>query len=440
MEHIEEAGIHSGDSACVLPPITLGADQVAAVEEATARLGRALGVVGILNVQFAFKGQRLYVLEANPRASRSVPFVEKVTGLPVAKAAAWLMTGSTLAGLALRGAEPAHVGVKEAVLPFARFPGADSLLGPEMRSTGEVLGLDARFGAAFAKSQEAAYGALPAKGVAFLSVRNADKRAIVLPAKRLADLGFTLVATTGTAGVLRRNGMEATIVRKGHEGPDNVVDRIRAGEIDLVVNTPAGPGAREDGYDIRIAAVAADIPCITTLSGLTAVVQGIEARLAGDLAVRPLQAWHAAQPAAVRMTPVRELCEVLERRRVGEYQALTLAAPQIAETARPGQFVHLLATEDRSFPLRRPFSLWRVELSEAAGHRRGRVRRGRGRDQGAGRAAAPRRGRRARAAGPGVRPARGAGRLRAGRRRLRHRPAVLPGHRAAGASAAGSTS
>ena len=302
MEHIEEAGIHSGDSACVLPPITLGADQVAAVEEATARLGRALGVVGILNVQFAFKGQRLYVLEANPRASRSVPFVEKVTGLPVAKAAALLMTGSTLAGLALEATEPAHVGVKEAVLPFARFPGADSLLGPEMRSTGEVLGIDARFGAAFAKSQEAAYGALPAKGVAFLSVRNADKRAIVLPAKRLADLGFTLVATTGTAGVLRRNGMDAEIVRKGHEGPDNVVDRIRAGEIDLVVNTPAGPGAREDGYDIRIAAVAADIPCITTLSGLTAVVQGIEARLAGDLTVRPLQAWHDG-PAGRRSGP-----------------------------------------------------------------------------------------------------------------------------------------
>jgi carbamoyl-phosphate synthase large subunit len=293
MEHIEEAGIHSGDSACVLPPITLGADQVAAVEEATARLGRALGVVGVLNVQFAFKGERLYVLEANPRASRSVPFVEKVTGLPVAKAAALLMTGSTLAGLGLQAAEPGHVGVKEAVLPFARFPGADSLLGPEMRSTGEVLGLDAGFGAAFAKSQEAAYGALPFKGVAFLSVRNADKRAIVLPAKRLADLGFTLVATTGTAGILRRNGVEAQVVRKGHEGPDNVVDRIRAGGIDLVVNTPAGPGAREDGYDIRIAAVAADIPCITTLSGLTAVVQGIEARLAGDLAVRPLQAWHA---------------------------------------------------------------------------------------------------------------------------------------------------
>jgi carbamoyl-phosphate synthase large subunit len=294
MEHIEEAGVHSGDSACVLPPITLGPDQVAAVGEATARLGRALGVVGILNVQFALKGERLYVLEANPRASRSVPFVEKVTGLPVARAAALLMTGSTLEELGLGDppAEPAHVGVKEAVLPFARFPGADSLLGPEMRSTGEVLGLDASFGAAFAKSQEAAYGALPTKGVAFLSVRNADKRAIVLPAKRLADLGFTLVATAGTAGVLARNGVPAAVVAKAHEGPDNVVERIRAGDIDVVVNTPQGSGARADGYDIRTAAVAADIPCITTLSGLTAVVQGIEAQLAGDLAVRPLQQWH----------------------------------------------------------------------------------------------------------------------------------------------------
>jgi carbamoyl-phosphate synthase large subunit len=297
MEHIEEAGVHSGDSACVLPPITLGPDQVAAVGEATVRLGRALGVVGILNVQFALKGERLFVLEANPRASRSVPFVEKVTGLPVARAAARLMTGSTLAELHLDGSgplaeEPAHVGVKEAVLPFARFPGADSLLGPEMRSTGEVLGLDASFGAAFAKSQEAAYGALPTKGVAFLSVRNADKRAIVLPAKRLADLGFTLLATAGTAGVLARNGVPAAVVAKAHEGPDNVVDRIRAGEVDVVVNTPQGSGARADGYDIRTAAVAADIPCVTTLSGLTAVVQGIEALLAGELAVRPLQAWH----------------------------------------------------------------------------------------------------------------------------------------------------
>jgi carbamoyl-phosphate synthase large subunit len=302
MEHIEEAGVHSGDSACVLPPITLGPDQVAAVGEATARLARALGVVGILNVQFAFKGDRLYVLEANPRASRSVPYVEKVTGLPVAKAAALLMTGRTLADLRresmlpdvdeVLGPEPGHVGVKEAVLPFARFPGADSLLGPEMRSTGEVLGLDRSFGAAFAKSQEAAYGALPTKGVAFLSVRNADKRAIVLPAKRLADLGFKLVATAGTASVLRRNGVPAEVVRKVYEGPDNVADLIRAGHIDVVVNTPQGSGPRSDGYEIRTAAVAADIPCVTTLSGLAAMVQGIEARQAGDLTVRSLQAYH----------------------------------------------------------------------------------------------------------------------------------------------------
>jgi carbamoyl-phosphate synthase large subunit len=303
MEHIEEAGVHSGDSACVLPPITLGPDQVAAVGEATTRLARTLGVIGILNVQFAFKGDRLYVLEANPRASRSVPYVEKVTGLPVAKAAALLMTGASLADLRAKGMlpggdgavgpEPGHVGVKEAVLPFARFPGADSLLGPEMRSTGEVLGLDRSFGAAYAKSQEGAYGALPTKGVAFLSVRNADKRAIVLPAKRLADLGFKLVATAGTAGVLRRNGVPVEVVRKVHEGPDNVVELIRAGAIDVVVNTPQGSGPRSDGYEIRTAAVATDIPCVTTLSGLTAMVQGIEARQAGEITVRSLQAYHA---------------------------------------------------------------------------------------------------------------------------------------------------
>jgi carbamoyl-phosphate synthase large subunit len=302
MEHIEEAGVHSGDSACALPPITLGPDQVDAVGEATARLAGALGVVGILNVQFAFKGERLYVLEANPRASRSVPFVEKVTGLPVARAAALIATGRTIDELRADGMlpkgdtvlapAPPHVGVKEAVLPFARFPGADSLLGPEMRSTGEVLGLDRSFGAAFAKSQESAYGALPTKGVAFLSVRNADKRAIVLPAKRLADLGFKLVASVGTASVLRRNGVPVEVVRKVHEGTPNVVDLIRAGEIDVVVNTPQGSGPRSDGYEIRTAAVATDIPCVTTLSGLAAMVQGIEARQTGELSVRSLQRYH----------------------------------------------------------------------------------------------------------------------------------------------------
>jgi carbamoyl-phosphate synthase large subunit len=302
MEHIEEAGVHSGDSACALPPITLGPDQVDAIGEATQRLARALGVVGILNVQFAFKGDRLYVLEANPRASRSVPFVEKVTGLSVAKAAALIATGRSIPelrkagmlppGEAVLAQQPCHVGVKEAVLPFARFPGADSLLGPEMRSTGEVLGLDRSFGAAYAKSQESAYGALPTKGVAFLSVRNADKRAIVLPAKRLADLGFKLAASVGTASVLRRNGVPVEVVHKVHEGSPNIVDLIRGGHIDVVVNTPQGSGPRTDGYEIRTAAVATDIPCVTTLSGLTAMVQGIEARQAGELTVRSLQGYH----------------------------------------------------------------------------------------------------------------------------------------------------
>jgi len=302
MEHIEEAGVHSGDSACALPPITLGPDQLDTIGEATQRLARALGVVGILNVQFAFKGDRLYVLEANPRASRSVPFVEKVTGLPVARAAALIATGRSIqelrkagmlpSGESVLAPQPDHVGVKEAVLPFARFPGADSLLGPEMRSTGEVLGLDRSFGAAYAKSQESAYGALPTKGVAFLSVRNADKRAIVLPAKRLADLGFKLTASVGTASVLRRNGVPVEVVHKVHEGSPNIVDLIRGGQIDVVVNTPQGSGPRSDGYEIRTAAVASDIPCVTTLSGLAAMVQGIEARQAGELTVRSLQGYH----------------------------------------------------------------------------------------------------------------------------------------------------
>jgi carbamoyl-phosphate synthase large subunit len=311
MEHIEEAGIHSGDSACVLPPVGLGADQVEQIAEAAERLAKELGVIGCLNIQFALQRDRLYVLEANPRASRSVPFVEKVTGLGVGAAAARVMAGATLAelraegmlpsGTGLLAPEPSYVGVKEAVLPFARFPGADSLLGPEMRSTGEVLGLDRTFGPAFAKSQEAAYGALPTTGTAFLSVNNADKRAIVLPARLLADLGFKLLATRGTAAVLARNGIPAAVVRKVHEtrddlpaatGAGHVVDLIRAGEIDVVVNTPKGSGPRTDGWEIRTAAVATGIPSITTLAGLTAMIQGVQARMDGAFTVRPLQAYH----------------------------------------------------------------------------------------------------------------------------------------------------
>jgi carbamoyl-phosphate synthase large subunit len=328
MEHIEEAGVHSGDSACALPPVALGSEQVRGIAEAARRLALELGVVGCINIQFALRRDTLYVLEANPRASRSVPFVEKVTGLDLGKAAARIMAGSTIPELRAEGLlppgddlmapEPRYVGVKEAVLPFARFPGADSLLGPEMRSTGEVLGLDRTFGPAFAKSQEAAYGALPTKGTAFLSVRDADKRAIVLPARLLADLGFKLTATEGTAAVLARNGVPATVLRKVRErtggrplqprdgavvdpgvpggvpgaGTGHVVDKIMAGEIDVVVNTPEGSGPRSDGYEIRTAAVATDIPCVTTLAGLTAMIQGIQARVDGGFTVRSLQDYH----------------------------------------------------------------------------------------------------------------------------------------------------
>ena len=316
MEHIEEAGVHSGDSACVLPPVALGGQQIRAIAEASERLAKALGVIGCINIQFALRRDILYVLEANPRASRSVPFVEKVTGLQIGRAAARIMAGATIAELRAEGMlpggdsllapEPPYVGVKEAVLPFARFPGADSLLGPEMRSTGEVLGLDRTFGPAFAKSQEAAYGALPTTGTAFLSVRDADKRAIVLPARFLADLGFKLVATEGTATVLARNGIPSAVLRKVHERAPgssegvagHVVDAIMAGEIDVVVNTPEGSGPRSDGWEIRTAAVATDIPCVTTLAGLAAMVQGIQARVDGGFTTRALQAYHTEVPAA----------------------------------------------------------------------------------------------------------------------------------------------
>jgi carbamoyl-phosphate synthase large subunit len=310
MEHIEEAGIHSGDSACVLPPITLGRSDIDAVRSHTEAIALGLGVRGLLNVQYALKGRILYILEANPRASRTVPFSSKATAMPLAKAAARIMTGSTIAELRAEGLlaadgdgatlpDGAPVAVKEAVMPFHRFrrpdgSGVDTLLGPEMRSTGEVMGIDVAFGPAFAKSQTASYGSLPTSGTVFVSVANADKRSIVFPAKRLADLGFTVVATSGTAEMLRRNGMDVQTIRKHFEGPDNVVDAIRAGRIDLVINTPYGQsGPRVDGYEIRTAAVAADIPCITTIAGAAAAIQGIEALIRGQVHVAPLQELHA---------------------------------------------------------------------------------------------------------------------------------------------------
>jgi carbamoyl-phosphate synthase large subunit len=313
MEHIEEAGIHSGDSACALPPITLGARDVAAVRAATAELARRIGVRGLLNVQYALKDDVLSVLEANPRASRTVPFVSKATAVPLAKAAARIALGASIAELRSAGLLPqegdggdlpldAPIAVKEAVLPFNRFrsadgSGVDTILGPEMRSTGEVMGIDAVFGTAFAKSQAAAYGSLPTKGRVFVSIANRDKRAALFPVKRLADLGFEVLATEGTAQVLRRNGVDVQVVPKYRAAPDDCVQRILRGDVDLVFNTPWGSpgnsGPRLDGYEIRTAAVAMGIPCITTVQGAAACVQGIEALQRGDVGVRSLQSYHA---------------------------------------------------------------------------------------------------------------------------------------------------
>jgi carbamoyl-phosphate synthase large subunit len=290
MEHIEEAGVHSGDSSCQIPPATLSDEELDEVESITRTLARRLGVVGLINLQLAVKDERVWVLEANPRASRTVPFVSKAVGVPLAKVATLVLTGRGLAELAAAGIVPTdphhyrhlpHTAVKAAVLPFGRFPGVDTILGPEMRSTGEVMGIDADPGRALAKALVAAGTALPREGTVFVSVANRDKRAVVFPAQRLADLGFRLVATKGTAGVLVRAGIPIERVAKVSEEASrevrSVVDLIRAGEVDLVINTPFGRGPRTDGYFIRTAAAQAGIPCITTLPGAFAAVRGIEA-------------------------------------------------------------------------------------------------------------------------------------------------------------------
>ena len=317
MEHIEEAGIHSGDSSCALPPITLGHREIERIREATEAIARGVGVRGLLNIQFALGSDILYVLEANPRASRTVPFVSKATATPLAKAAARVMLGESIAELRKAGVLPEEgdggtlpgdqpIAVKEAVMPFNRFRTADgsqvdTVLGPEMKSTGEVMGFDRDFGTAFSKSQAAAFGPLPTSGKVFVSVSNRDKRSMIFPVKVLADLGFEILATQGTAEVLRRNGVPCQVVRKHYEGvgPDGeptTVDLIRDGRIQLIVNTPYGAGgghARLDGYEIRTAAVMANVPCITTVQGLGAAVQGIEAMRRGDIGVRSLQEWAA---------------------------------------------------------------------------------------------------------------------------------------------------
>ncbi|MEV0276243.1 carbamoyl-phosphate synthase large subunit [Streptomyces sp. NPDC050610] len=320
MEHIEEAGIHSGDSACALPPITLGGYDIKRLRTSTEAIAKGVGVRGLINIQFAMAGDILYVLEANPRASRTVPFTSKATAVPLAKAAARISLGATVAELRAEGMLPktgdggtlpldAPISVKEAVLPWSRFRdasgrGVDTVLGPEMRSTGEVMGIDSVFGTAYAKSQAGAYGALPTKGRAFVSVANRDKRSMIFPARELVAHGFELLATSGTAEVLRRNGIKATVVRKqsegeGPNGEKTIVQLIHDGQVDLIVNTPYGTGGRLDGYDIRTASVARGVPCLTTVQALAAAVQGIEALTRGDVGVRSLQD-HAEHLTAAR--------------------------------------------------------------------------------------------------------------------------------------------
>jgi carbamoyl-phosphate synthase large subunit len=295
MQHVEEAGIHSGDSACVLPPHTLGPEMLAQIRAQTEGIARALGVVGLMNVQFAIHSDSgLYVIEANPRASRTVPFVSKAIGLPLAKLACRVVLGERIADLDLPAdTTNGHVCVKEVVLPFDRFAGADALLGPEMRSTGEVMGIAHDFPTAFAKAQAAAGSQLPSNGTAFITVADRDKAAATGIATILHDLGFRIVATRGTAQGIRKMGIPAEAINKIGEGSPHVVDWIERGEVDLVINTPVGTGARVDGYEIRAAAIARGIPCITTMAGGMAAARAISSARRGEPEVLALQELHA---------------------------------------------------------------------------------------------------------------------------------------------------
>jgi carbamoyl-phosphate synthase large subunit len=293
LEHIEEAGVHSGDSACVTPPYSLGDDLIDQLREHTCSLAEELEVIGLMNVQYAIRNDRIYVLEVNPRASRTVPFISKATGIPWAKVAAKVMVGKSLEELCItEHVTWNHIAVKASVFPFNRFRGVDTVLGPEMKSTGEVMGIDDDFGIAFAKSQMAAGVRIPLRGRVFISVMNKDKRAIVFIAKKLVDLGFEIASTSGTAKVLLNNGIPLQTVNKVGEGRPNIVDRMKNGEIDLVINTPSGKKPRLDEVAIRTQAVAQNIPCITTLSGASAVVNGIESLLKKNISVKSIQEYH----------------------------------------------------------------------------------------------------------------------------------------------------
>jgi carbamoyl-phosphate synthase large subunit len=300
MQHVEEAGIHSGDSACVLPPHSLEPEVVEEIREQTAGIARGLGVVGLLNVQFAVMGDQVFVIEANPRASRTVPFVSKATGVPLAKLACRVMLGASLSDLGLTGGgaePPSHFSVKEVVLPFDRFHGADALLGPEMRSTGEVMGVARDFPTAFAKAQAAAGAGLPQDGTVFITVADGDKPAALGIAAQLHDLGFRIVATRGTAQAISRSGVPVQTLNKLGEGSPHVVDWIEGRDVDLVINTPVGTGARADGYEIRQAAIARGVPCVTTIAGAMAAARAIGSERRGESEVVSLQELHRANGA-----------------------------------------------------------------------------------------------------------------------------------------------
>jgi carbamoyl-phosphate synthase large subunit len=303
MEHIEEAGVHSGDSACYLPPRSIPRETIDDISRQTRAMARELAVVGLMNVQFAIQRGEIYILEVNPRASRTIPFVSKGIGVPLAKLAAKVMTGRKLSDLGFtKEVVPAHVCVKESVLPFIKFPDVDTLLGPEMKSTGEVMGIDGNFGTAFAKAQIAAGMNLPRSGKVFVSVRDEEKEGVLPSVRMLHELGFQVAATGGTAAFLRSHGVPAETVLKINEGRPNVADRIKNGEIALVINTPLGAQSQADSYYIRRTALVYNLPYFTTLAAARAVSDAISHLVADELSVRSLQEYHGAS----RKTPEGE--------------------------------------------------------------------------------------------------------------------------------------
>ncbi len=291
MEHIEEAGIHSGDSACALPPHSLGPAIIEEIGRQTVLLARELGVVGLMNVQFAVREDEIYLIEVNPRASRTVPFVAKATGVPLAKIAARIMAGAKLKDFDLKPVRRGHIAVKEAVFPFARFPGVDVVLGPEMRSTGEVMGLDSEFARAFLKAQIGVGTLLPERGCVFISVKDRDKEAMVALGKALVGMDFSIIATGGTADCLRDGGIPVDSVKKVHQGRPNIVDAMRSDKVQLVFNTTEDARAIADSFELRRTALLGGIPYYTTVAGAGAAVKAISALKMGNLEVEPLQAY-----------------------------------------------------------------------------------------------------------------------------------------------------